>query len=89
MPHITGKTSHHFKKGLNLSENALNKNRNLYKSLNFSENIFKMPRILKYRIAAMASPPLTVFQLKILVPNPFFFISIKERVTWFLRSVYG
>jgi hypothetical protein len=29
MPHITGKASHHFEKGLN-----------------FSENIFKMPRIL-------------------------------------------
>jgi hypothetical protein len=47
MPQITGKASHHFKKGLNFSGNAFKRNRNLYKSLNFSENIFKMPRILK------------------------------------------
>jgi hypothetical protein len=55
MPHFTGKASHHFKKGLNFSGNAFKKNRNLYKSLNFSEIVFKMPRILKIK---KASPPL-------------------------------
>jgi hypothetical protein len=43
MPHITGKASHHFKKGLNFSENYFKKNGNLYKRINFSENIFKIP----------------------------------------------
>jgi hypothetical protein len=74
-PHITGKTSHLFKKGQNFSGNAFKKNQNLYKSLNFSENSFKMPRILKkkktsysqkkkprgnFSIATMVSSPLRI-----------------------------
>jgi hypothetical protein len=59
---------HHLKKALNSSEFAFRKNRNLYKSFYFSENIFKMPRILKNKkglhsqekkpFCRMASPPL-------------------------------
>jgi hypothetical protein len=46
------------------SENAFKNNRNIYKSLNFTEIFFKMPRILKNkprgncRIATMTSQPL-------------------------------
>jgi hypothetical protein len=46
------KASDYFKKGLIFSENASKKNCDLYKSLNFSENIFKMPQILKHKQAS-------------------------------------
>jgi hypothetical protein len=69
MPHITGKASHHFEKASILLKIP---SKRLYKSHNFSENIFKVPHFLKYkkashsqkkkprgnrRNATMASPP--------------------------------
>jgi hypothetical protein len=53
MPHITRNASHHFKKDLNFSGNAFKKNRNVNKSLNPSENIFKIPQKSRAAIAAL------------------------------------
>jgi hypothetical protein len=62
MPHITGKASHHFKKGLNFSENAFKKKISLKISLKCHEFLkTKKHRILKKKPRGnciIASPPL-------------------------------